>query len=330
MDLGFIKAGYTPIWANDIDKHAVATYNDLMSGHSATLGDILTHPVWDTLPEPGAADLVIGGPPCQGFSVAGKMDPDDPRSRHVWTFMEVVKKLSPKAFVLENVKSLAAIGRWASLIDDLKESTREVGYEPSVWVLNAAHYGVPQARERMFLVGTRDGCALPPTPTTKDNPPTVRSKLASLPAYGTPGNNTRCAAKVTLAKNPVIRKSPYAGMLFNGQGRPLNLDAPSLTLPASMGGNRTPIVDQEALENGVPHWVLAYHKHLQEGGEPLTEVPNRLRRITVEEAAAMQTFPSGTTWHGANTSKYRLIGNAVPPELAYRVAKVVKSTFGIS
>src|SRR4051794_24847282 len=87
MDLGFARAGMTPVWANDIDPRAVETYNSLFGGHTAHVGDIRRQ----ELPGEGAAELVIGGPPCQGFSVAGKMDRKDPRSRHVWDFLGVVK-----------------------------------------------------------------------------------------------------------------------------------------------------------------------------------------------------------------------------------------------
>src|SRR5206468_2464404 len=116
-----------------------------------------------------------------------------------------------------------------------------IGYRTKLLLLNASHFGVPQARERMFLVGARDSVAdLEVRPTTTGSPPTVRDVLERLPPYGAPGNDSLCTARVTLARFPVLRRSPYAGHLFNGKGRVLNLDAPALTLPASMGGNRTP------------------------------------------------------------------------------------------
>jgi DNA (cytosine-5)-methyltransferase 1 len=109
-------------------------------------------------------------------------------------------------------------------------------------------------------------------------------------------------------------------MLFNGQGRPLDLDAPAPTLPASMGGNRTPIIDQHQLENGGPCWVIDYHRHLWEGGKPYARIPKRLRRLTLEETAAIQTFPREIRWAGKLSSQYKQVGNAVPPKLGYHVA----------
>jgi DNA (cytosine-5)-methyltransferase 1 len=118
-------------------------------------------------------------------------------------------------------------------------------------------------------------------------------------------------------------------MLFNGAGRPMDLDRPAPTLPASMGGNKTPIIDQDQLDAGADPWVVRYHAHLWNGGTPWTRVPPRLRRITVEEAAAIQTFPAGMRWAGPQSARYRQIGNAVPPELAYRVALALRESLGL-
>lgn len=329
LDIGFAAAGFYPVWANDIDPDAVKTYNAYFGQflkHEASCGDIRRQ----TLPERGSAALVVGGPPCQGFSVAGKMDPNDPRSRHVWDFLGVVKHVQPVAFVMENVMGLAVNRRWAQLREALlREAQRELGYRTELLMLRASHFRVPQNRERMFLVGVRDGGPVIPRPVSPADPPTVRSVLERLPRYGTPGNDTRCIAKVTPAKKPVLRRSPYAGMLFNGQGRPLNLDAPAPTLPATMGGNRTPIIDQEQLENGADCWVVGYHKHLWNGGTPYKRIPKRLRRLTLEECAAIQTFPPGVEWAGPLSSQFKQIGNAVPPRLAFHVAIALREALGL-
>jgi DNA (cytosine-5)-methyltransferase 1 len=321
LDIGFYLAGFTPVWANDIDKHATNTYSELFPEHKVTTGSLLNQ----ELPDDRDIDLVIGGPPCQGFSIAGKMDPNDPRSKHVWNFMNVVDKVSPKGFVMENVKSLAVNSRWKELIINLEKEAERMGYKTKLIVLNASHFGVPQARERMFLIGLKEGEFVEPEPLTKAKPVPLRSIFSELPAYGEVGNNGICTAKITTAKNPVLRRSPFAGMLFNGQGRPLNLDMPALTLPASMGGNRTPIVDQHQVSNPKgSSWITSYHAHLRNGGQPHNDVPNTLRRITVEEAAAIQTFPKGMKFYGTQTTKFRQIGNAVPPLLAYHVALAIR------
>ena len=110
----------------------------------------------------------------------------------------------------------------------------------------------------------------------------------------------------------------------------MDLDAPAPTLPASMGGNRTPIVDQKSFETGEESWAVIYHRNLMQGGPVASSVPERLRRISVDEAAAIQTFPVDMPWQGSQSSRYKQIGNAVPPRLAYEVAKSVREALRIS
>jgi DNA (cytosine-5)-methyltransferase 1 len=318
LDLGFKQAGMRCTWANDIDAVAVATHNAAL-GHKAIAGD-LDEVTW---PEPLSCDLVIGGPPCQGFSVAGKMNPADPRSQHVWTFLDFVEYLQPCAFVMENVKALAVSHRWELLRHRLIQRSEAMGYRTNLHLLRASQYGVPQRRERMFLIGLRD--ANPPMEVPGGaEPVTVRQALSQLPAYGEPGNDTFCTARVTPARRPVMRPSPYRGsLLFNGNGRPLQIDSVAPTLPASMGGNATPIIDQRELDTGEESWIVWYHRRLASGGRPLKRVPAHIRRITVEEAAALQSFPIGMSWFGTVSARYRQIGNAVPPVLARHVADAV-------
>lgn len=319
LDLGFKAAGFEILWANDSDAYAVQTYN-LNVGRHAVCGDVLRTPVPDMSP-----DVVIGGPPCQGFSVIGRMRSDDPRSRHVSHFLDVVEQLRPRAFVMENVKSLGENPRWEPLRQRLKFRAQGLGYATRLMVLNAAHYGVPQARERMFLVGVLGDIKVErPTATSEASPVTVREALAGLPRFGEPGNHTVTGARVVPSRDPVMRPTAHRGsLLFNGSGRPLDLDQPAKTLPASMGGNATPIVDQDELDFGAEPWVVGYHRYLQDGGEPWEVAPDRLRRLTVQECAALQTFPTGFAFQGPRVAQYRQVGNAVPPRLAQAVAGVV-------
>lgn len=324
LDVGFQRAGIDVRWAIDSDSHAVATYTAQVGTH-AVCGDVLTTP-----PPAGLRpDVVIGGPPCQGFSVIGRMDPADPRSRHVEHFLDVVARFRPRAFVMENVKALAMNPRWAAMRARLIARATVLGYQHETFVLNAQDYGVAQARERMFFIGLLGDRPKRPPATTARVPRTVREALRELPSVGEPGNDGVCRARIVPARRPVMRPSAYRGsLLFNGSGRPLSLDGPSRTLPASMGGNATPIIDQEELERGASPWVVAYHQRLLQGGRPLRRVPKRLRRITVQEAAAIQSFPLGWQFHGPRGAQYRQVGNAVPPNLAEAVARVVYEQLG--
>jgi DNA (cytosine-5)-methyltransferase 1 len=340
LDLGFARAGMRPVWANDAADWAVETYNriakvtdprwraaaELFEGHTAIRGDVLAA---SAKLGPGMADLVVAGPPCQAFSVAGRMDPKDPRARHVFNFLDVVARVRPRAFVMENVAALARNRRWSEVIARLA-ATAARDYDVGLIVLNAAHWDVPQARERMFLVGLPRGTGglAMPQPPTAGGPPSVGDVIRRLPPAGQPGNASLCPARITIAKVPVLRLSPFAGMLFNGQGRPVDLTRPAPTLPATMGGNRTPIIDLDQLEHGAAPWVVGYHHRLTvEHKPPLAELPPRarMRRLTVEEAAAIQTFPADMPWCGPQTAKYRQVGNAVPPVLAWHVAQAIRA-----
>ncbi|PTT30929.1 DNA cytosine methyltransferase, partial [Pseudomonas sp. HMWF021] len=156
-------------------------------------------------------------------------------------------------------------------------------------------------------------------------PAKLRDVLISVGKIGSPSNSRLCNAKITAATSPIMRRSPYAGMLFNGQGRPMNLDGHSATLPASMGGNRTPIIDNLALYENHKPWIEEYHAHLTDGGSPAKfgVVPPRLRRLTVDEALAIQTFPKDYNFSGGQSSVFKQIGNAVPCNLAAAVAKTL-------
>lgn len=110
MDVGFERAGIKVVFANELMKEAAQTYN---ANHPAgvMVNDDVNN-VMDQLSPFEGVDLVFGGPPCQGFSVAGKMDPDDDRSKLIFTFLDVVERVKPRAFVMENVKALGILEKW--------------------------------------------------------------------------------------------------------------------------------------------------------------------------------------------------------------------------
>jgi DNA (cytosine-5)-methyltransferase 1 len=327
MDIGFEAAGFHTEWANDLDPIACATHAENLGGK------VEAGPIQDfmgTMSQRSGVDLVFGGPPCQGFSVAGKMDPQDARSALIWQFFEVVERVRPAAFVCENVKALASLSKWERVRRKMFEKADELGYSYGLIVLNSKDFGVPQSRERMFLIGTKkrnDFQSLPErfasySKATK----TLRETFKDLGPAGSPTNPRVCNAKITMASSPVMRRSPYAGMMFNGQGRPLNPNGVSSTLHASMGGNKTPILDELNLHYGEPSWVEEYHAHLMSGGQPLPfeGAPDRLRRLTVDEAIRIQTFPIDYKFAGRQGDVFRQVGNAVPCLLAQAVGSVAR------
>ncbi len=328
LDQGLIRAGFDVIFANDYDKNACATYVNNIGNHIKH-GDIDFYKE-ELLQYKGKIDLIAGGPPCQGFSVAGKMDPNDPRSKHVWTFAELISKIQPNAFIMENVKALGTLKKWEPLRKSLIQKFRDSGYATNFVVLNSSDFNVPQNRYRVFFIGFKTNCMLVPDlkqmlESYQKQARTVREAIAVLDKAGTGNNTGICKAKITLTSKPVMRKSPYAGMLFNGAGRPTRINGYSATLPASMGGNKTPIIDELELYENAKSWVEEYHQGLVEGKQPskYKEAPKRLRRLTYQEAAVLQTFPINYDWQGSQSSIFKQIGNAVPCNLGYRIGKMV-------
>lgn len=328
MDIGFESAGINVLCANELNRDACDTYAANHPGVNLIRGDLTQH--MDELKKYEGVDLVFGGPPCQGFSVAGKMNPNDERSQLIWRFLDVVEMLRPKAFVMENVKALATLEKWGPVRQRYMQRVSDMGYNCHYRVLNASDYGVPQNRERVIFVGATENydVSLLENALNKQHrtAQTLRELFQTLPEIGSAENPHTCTARITLAGSPVMRKSPYAGMIFNGMGRPLNLDGVSATLPASMGGNKTPIIDEELLRNpSAEDWVKEYHGKLwrKEIGAEFGPAPERLRRISIVESAAIQTFPRDYKFCGSKSAIYTQIGNAVPCRLAQAVATAV-------
>lgn len=258
--------------------------------------------------------LLVGGPPCQPFSVSGKQLGSDDERDMVPEFVRAVKQARPTFFLLENVAGLTT-PRFLPYLRQQVARLEALGYDTFMKVLDAADYGVPQKRLRLFIVGTPKGCKFAfPRPTHGPNGKlpyvSVRECLEDCPT------DTPNLAKVVYAKNPVLRRSPYAGMLLNGKGRPLNLRAPSKTIPATAGGNRTHILDRTGV-------LRKYHAHLMAGGSPRTGEVAGCRRLTLRESARIQTFPDDFEFVGRKSRQFCQVGNAVPPLLAKAVGQAL-------
>ena len=292
LDLGFKEAGFQIVWANDFDKDAVETYKANV-GKECICGDISQIDSSD-IPD---CDIIVGGFPCQGFSVANtKRNVLDERNKLYLQYIRILKDKKPKFFVAENVKGILSLGHGAvikAIINDFSEA----GYNVICKMLNAADYGVPQTRQRVIIVGVRKDLNVKfefPLPTYskdgKDGLPkwiTVAEALKDIPDPDGPDAD----------KVPNNEYSKYK-MLFNGYlgKRPINPDKPAPTVTAR--GDR-------------------------KGGVVVLPHPNGKRRMTVRELATVQSFPLNFSFIGNRTDCYRQIGNAVPVLLAKAVAEVV-------
>ncbi|WP_156948075.1 DNA cytosine methyltransferase [Mesorhizobium sp. C420B] len=318
--LGFVQAGFRPVFAVEVDRHASATYRRNFGDHLHE-GDIrLVH-------EFPRADVVIGGPPCQGFSRLGKQAHGHPTEKSfegnaLWSdYMRCVEQAQPKVFVVENVPDFFKHFAW----ERLQKEARRLGYELTHGVLNAADFGVPQRRQRAIVVGSRIGRPKLPELTHQREPSllglqrwrTVRDAIGDLPLEpdGQMRHDRREVRELSLRRYRSIppggnrkhipdeiqlacwlNKNPKSGGSADLMGR-LTWDAPSLTIRTEF----------QKPEKG---------RYLH---------PEADRSLTVREGARLQTFPDHFEFVGSNFQVAKQIGNAVPVLLARRVAETVRS-----
>jgi len=295
MDLGFIESGMDVVWANDIYADAVQTYQHNIGSH-IILKDIADIPSSE-IPE---CDGLIGGFPCQGFSVANmNRNVNDSRNRLYREFVRVISDKKPVFFVAENVKGILSLGKGLVFQQIIKDFS-DTGYSVKHHLFNAADYGVPQKRQRVIIFGVRqdvpvDWSYFPPPATHAQQPKANQSKWISistaLKGLPEPGLEDPLEIPNHTGTKYKLRNNGYLGHRF------IDPDAPSPTITAR-GDER--------------------------GGVVIIHHPSNNRRLTVREAALIQSFPTGFRFIGSNTSGYRQIGNAVPPGLAAVVAQSVK------
>jgi DNA (cytosine-5)-methyltransferase 1 len=302
LTLGLRQAGWRTEAAVEFDPSACLTYAHNFPDVRLISGDVRNV---DFSQFADTVDLVAGGPPCQPFSVAGNQRAhDDPRDC-IPEFVRAVRQVRPSAFLMENVAGLAS-ARHESYLCFVLQQMQALGFDVVRKIVDAADYGAPQHRRRLIVVGMRDGTFTFPRATHGQDGPLPHVSAGDALA-GAPDDEPN-RAKVTFAKNPVLRLSPFAGMVVNGGGRPIKLSVPSQTIPASAGGNRTHIVDVDGV-------LAEYHAHLTRGGAPAHGTVPGVRRLTVRESARLQGFPDDFVFIGPQSARYRQVGNAVPPVL---------------
>ena len=346
LGLGFEQAGFDLVASAELDPIHAAVHSYNFPECATICADATEISGEEILDRAGTSiDVVVGGAPCQGFSLIGQRALDDPRNQLIKHFLRLVVETQPKAFVLENVKGLT-LGKHKAFLDEIVKESAAAGYEVVLpWqVLNARHYGVPQDRQRIFLVGVKKGLPLPgyPDPLLDEQQVTCAAALDDLPD---------AELFETLTDADVVRTSRF--------GRPSEYAAemrckergawrygyqrvwdPSL-LTSSMRTGHTEISRNRfaETEEGKVEPISRFFKLARAG------VSNTLRAgtdsargaftsprpihyrynrcITVREMARLHGFPDWfrfhpTKWHGA-----RQIGNAVPPPLARAVAEQI-------
>lgn len=347
MSLGYSKRFghlFVPVWANDFHKDCVNTYNANFGSH-CVLGDInlILSSGQHKIPK---ADVVIGGPPCQGFSLLNKNREGDPRKQLWRPFLEIVRRADAEVFVMENVPQLLGSFEHGEILG----VAEAMGFKVWGGVLGAADYGVPQTRKRAFIVGSKsvDPRPLFPPRKTHYNPSkykasprlideqmgdyipgalpwsTVRDAIADLPEpRGTELRNEPPPFNLHFGRTPTAKSlARYRAIPKEGMNRfDLQRIAPKLTpecwINKKSGG--TDLFGR--LWWGRPAFTIRTEFYKPEKGRYLH--PAQHRPITHREAARLQSFPDDFVFTGSKIEIARQIGNAVPPLLAARVADIV-------
>lgn len=385
---GFVKAGFEPIAHVEMDTHACKTletrnyyyslkntnklesYYDYLSGNishedlaesvlnkldnviNSSIGDDNTNIFnrIDELCQGREVDLIIGGPPCQAYSVVGrhrinKLEEDDPRNLLYKQYGLFLEKYSPKVFVFENVLGLLSAdnGRY---FYDIKDYFRTLGYELDSRVLNTSDYGVLQNRKRVILIGWKKGSNFSyPELVAEPNSYTVADVLEDL-AYLEPGdqkNITNYASDT----NDYLKKSAIrngADFVTQHVARPHNdrdLEIYKIAIDKWLNDkerlrygdlperlkthkNQNSFVDRFKVVdiNSYSHTVLAHIA--KDGHYYIYPSLDQVRSLSVREAARIQSFPDDYYFEGGRSAAFKQIGNAVPPLMALRIAEEIK------
>ena len=319
MTLGFKLAGFDPIYAVEHEEPFAATYAANFGCH------VDNRPIEEVVEDRKAkklkADIVIGGPPCQGFSNLGPNQLDDPR-RAMWSYyMDIVESSDCKVFVLENVPQILSSQEAEQII----KRAKKLGFYISAKILLASRFGVPQNRRRAFIVGSKLGPVDIPEGNGKKM--TVREALKGIPATPTVTNFHQNGGYPTrelhIARNPTpLSRKRYALIPPGGNRFDLQRLAPHLTpgcwIRKTKGG--TDLYGRLRWDEPA-RCTIRTEFYKPEKGRYLH--PEENRPITHWEAARLQTFPDKFVWHGSKIEIAIQIGNAVPPKLARAVAEYV-------
>ncbi|MBS3087334.1 DNA cytosine methyltransferase [Candidatus Pacearchaeota archaeon] len=296
---GFKQAGFKSILGIDVDKSALETFALNHAGAETICGDIsqITREQIAKKINRDTVDLIIGGPPCQGFSLAGRRNPNDPRNKLVQEFLRIVREFKPKFFVIENVQGFKSMRDKSGklVIEIVKELAKESGYSVKPYLLNSKDYSVAQKRRRMFLIGSK-----------KKNVEFDIKKTKEV-----------VVGDLLFPQETIAEKYFYSQRLIDGFLRRAKRNK---KLKRGFGWQFLKMNDQS-------YTISA--RYYKDGCEALVKYDDEfkagsIRKLTERECARIQSFPDNYKFAGGKIKTYKQIGNAVPPNMAKAVAKSIK------
>lgn len=326
LSYGFIEAGFDVLLGIDNWKDAISTFENTHKNAKGIVVDLFKETPNEISKQTSIKDIdvIIGGPPCQGFSIAGKRIIDDERNQLYKSFVSFVKYHQPKVFLMENVPNIVSMGKGV-VKDSIIEDFVKLGYTVVYKVLLASDYGVPQNRRRAFFVGTKNNKEfIFPEPTTK-NPISAKDAISDLSEKSlTDGTKYKTEPKSEYQK--LIREKSKG--IYNHE---ITLHSEQTTsiislvpdggnyknLPEELRKTRNVNIAWTRLNSEKPSFTIdtghRHHFHYKYNRVP-----------TVRESARIQSFPDTFIFLGSKTSQYKQVGNAVPPILAKVLAKEIK------
>lgn len=361
MSLGFELAGFVPVVAVEKDIWASDTYRRNHPAVNVVTEDITKIVSPETrFPEANGIVGIIGGPPCQGFSLSGNRDPKDPRNSLFMDYMRFVRAFVPRFFVLENVQGILSAKTQSgdSVKDIIRSVAKSIGYNTHIAVLNAADYGVPQARVRVFFIGLHESIPfdperLTPPPSTDQSQIPLQDALSDLPSieagqsgdglpYATPPQN---AYQVWCRKNAPDTVENHVAMKHTQRlvsrfsvikfGESV-ADVPQEHMQRKRG-NAAEISGKTYSQNNLRPFPDRPSPTLPASFQSNFVHPFHNRNYTAREGARIQSFPDSYVFCGKRTtmswdknlSQYQQIGNSVPPLLARAIAENIAVYLGL-
>lgn len=363
--LGFKQAGYSILYANDKDSSAIETYRQNFPEALCSNEDI-DHLDFNKILnklglKPGDLDILIGGPPCQGFSTAGSRFWDDPRNHLLKSYISALNIVKPKWFIMENVEGLLTANNGA-YIYEVSKAFIEIGYSIRVEKIYAQEYGIPQRRKRVFIVGNRFGYNYK-IPEAKSRisgqifrnsditiahaisslPKATNSKNILLPSISSPPSDQFDAY---LRGNAKTISDHYYSEINRVQHQRISALLPGQTmkdLPEHLQHESFKKRANRRVADGMPtekrggapsglKRLINNEPSLTITGAATRELIHPLedRPLTIREAARIQTFPDDFIFYGNSSQKIQQIGNAIPPILARIFAEQIKCEYGFN
>lgn len=338
---GFRQAGCDPVLGVDMWEDAIKTYKYNFPESAIINADITNLAAEDLLKASGAQandiDIIIGGPPCQGFSISGKRMIDDPRNVLYKSFVQFVGEIRPKVFVMENVPGLVSMAK-GTVKDAVIEDFSLRGYNVSWKILAADDYGVPQHRRRVFFIGLNkeifgDTYFKFPVETTKHKKITCKDAISDLDFISDkealPDESSYCLPPQTeyqklMRKNSNILWN-HVATIHNDKTKEIIAMVPDggnyLDLPQELWSTRKVHIAWTRMDSAKPCFTIDtghnHHFHYKENRVP-----------TARESARIQSFPDDFRFLGIKTSQLKQVGNAVPPLLSEALATEILKYIG--